>query len=75
MIVMAVAECGARADPGSPPPGPQPGAAPEPPKKAVVTTAGPIKVKESISDRTIQQFLAKFLPKYPGVRAGECHRR
>jgi small conductance mechanosensitive channel len=53
--------------PGLPQPGPQPGAITAPPKKAAVTTAGPIKVKESISDRTIQQFLAKFLPKYPGV--------
>ena len=33
----------------------------------MVPTEGPIKVKESISDRAIQQFLAKFLPKYPGV--------
>ena len=53
--------------PGLPQPGPQPPAVMEPSKKAVVTTAGPIKVKESISDRTIQQFLVKFLPKYPGV--------
>jgi small conductance mechanosensitive channel len=53
--------------PGLPLPGPQPAAVTEQAKKAVVTTAGPIKVKESLSDRTIQQFLAKFLPKYPGV--------
>jgi small conductance mechanosensitive channel len=54
--------------PGLPLPGPQPGGPAAPPKKAVVTTAGPIKVKESISDYTVQQFLTKFLPKYPGVR-------
>ena len=53
--------------PGLPLPGPQAGAAQEPPKKSVVSTGGPIKVKENISDRAIQQFLAKFLPKYPGV--------
>jgi small conductance mechanosensitive channel len=53
--------------PGLPVPGPQAGAAQEPPKKSVVSTEGPIKVKENISDRAIQQFLAKFLPKYPGV--------
>jgi small conductance mechanosensitive channel len=53
--------------PGLPIPGPQAGAAQQPPKKSVVSTEGPIKVKENISDRAIQQFLAKFLPKYPGV--------
>jgi small conductance mechanosensitive channel len=53
--------------PGLPVPGPQAGAAQEPPKKSVVSTEGQIKVKENISDRAIQQFLAKFLPKYPGV--------
>jgi small conductance mechanosensitive channel len=53
--------------PGLPIPGPQAGAVQETPKKSVVSTEGPIKVKENVSDRAIQQFLAKFLPKYPGV--------
>jgi small conductance mechanosensitive channel len=53
--------------PGLPASGPPVGASAEPPKKTVVTSEGPIRVKENMSDRTIQQFLAKFLPKYPGV--------
>jgi small conductance mechanosensitive channel len=53
--------------PGLPILGPQAGAVQETPKKSVVSTEGPIKVKENVSDRAIQQFLAKFLPKYPGV--------
>jgi small-conductance mechanosensitive channel len=50
-----------------PQPATQPNMAKPAPKKAVAATAGPITVKESVSDRTIQQFLEKFLPKYPGV--------
>ena len=50
--------------PTSPPPA---GASTEAPRKSVMTAEGPIKVKENMSDRTIQQFLTKFLPKYPGV--------
>lgn len=53
--------------PGLPTSNPVAGASTEAPKKSVVTAEGPIKVKENMSDRTIQQFLAKFLPKYPGV--------
>ena len=67
LIVMVVGNAVHAQIPGLPLPGPQPAAVTEPAKKAVVTSAGPIKVKESLSDRTIQQFLAKFLPKYPGV--------
>jgi small conductance mechanosensitive channel len=67
VIVMVVGNAVHAQIPGLPQPGPQPAAVTEPAKKAVVTSAGPIKVKESISDRTIQHFLAKFLPKYPGV--------
>ncbi len=53
--------------PGLPTPGPQAAGAKELPRKPVAAADGPIKVKENISDRSIQQFLAKFLPKYPGV--------
>jgi small-conductance mechanosensitive channel len=40
----------------------------EPSRKGVAAATGPITVKESVSDQTITRFLAKFLPKYPGVR-------
>ena len=36
--------------------------------KAAETPPGPIKVKLQVPDRTLEHFLAKFLPKYPGVR-------
>jgi small conductance mechanosensitive channel len=73
LIVMAVcAVAGGNAAiaqiPGFPLPIPQAGDGKEHPKKAVASAAGPITVKESISDHTIQKFLTKFLPKYPGVR-------
>jgi small-conductance mechanosensitive channel len=37
--------------------------------KAAAAAVGPIAVHQQVSDQTIQRFLAKFLPKYPGVRA------
>ena len=62
--------------PGLPAPGPQAGTPTVPPKKAVVATEGPIKVKESVSDHALQQFLAKFLPKVSGrARGRSCCRR
>ena len=69
-LIMLLAGTTAQAQiPGLPLPGPQPTpAAAVPAKKSVVASEGPIKVKETIPDRAIQQFLAKFLPKYPGVR-------
>jgi small-conductance mechanosensitive channel len=45
-----------------------PGTALEKPKGAVVASSGPITVHRGISDQEIQRFLAKFLPKYPGIR-------
>jgi small-conductance mechanosensitive channel len=38
------------------------------PGGAVATASGPITIKERIPDRSLQQFLNRFLPKYPGVR-------
>ena len=67
LIVLVAVNVGHAQVPGLPLPGPQPAAVTQPPKKAAAATAGQIRVKESVSDRTIQQFLAKFLPKYPGV--------
>ncbi len=45
-------------------------AEPEQNKRAgeVAAATGPITVKEPVPDRAIHAFLAKFLPKYPGVR-------
>ncbi len=40
----------------------------EKPKSAVAATEGPITVHQQVSDKTLQHFLARFLPKYPGVR-------
>ena len=37
-------------------------------KAAVALSEGPITVHRQISDHEIQRFLAKFLPKYPGIR-------
>jgi small-conductance mechanosensitive channel len=37
-------------------------------KSAVAAPAGPITVKEQVSDQAIRDFLEKFLPRYPGVR-------
>jgi small conductance mechanosensitive channel len=48
--------------------GKAPGAAAEKTKAAVATSEGPITVHRQISDREIERFLAKFLPKYPGIR-------
>jgi small-conductance mechanosensitive channel len=39
------------------------------PGAAVASASGPITVKEGIPDQALQQFLARFLPKYPGVRS------
>ncbi|HZW32417.1 MAG TPA: mechanosensitive ion channel domain-containing protein, partial [Isosphaeraceae bacterium] len=47
---------------------PGPEAAPEKTKAAVAASSGPITVHRQVSDQEIQQFLARFLPKYPGVR-------
>ena len=44
------------------------GGAKEKPKGAVAVSSGPIDVKERVSDHTLERFLARFLPKYPGVR-------
>jgi small-conductance mechanosensitive channel len=38
------------------------------PGAAVAAPSGPITVRERIPDQTLQQFLARFLPRYPGVR-------
>ncbi len=36
-------------------------------KPAVAASTGPIAVHREVSDKEIQRFLSKFLPKYPGV--------
>src|SRR5271165_2048173 len=46
-----------------------PGAAQEKVNAAVATTTGPITVHRQVSDQQIQRFLAKFLPRYPGIRS------
>ena len=51
------------------------GAGEEKAKKAVAAASGPITVKERVADSTLEGFLAKFLPKYPGVRTMTCCRR
>ena len=38
------------------------------PKSTVAAASGPISVHEKVSDATLERFLAKFLPKYPGIR-------
>jgi hypothetical protein len=68
LINLALATLSQAQIPGLPAPTPKPAPAPEAPKKAVASAAGPIMVKEQVSDRTIERFLVKFLPKYPGVR-------
>ncbi len=47
--------------------GKAPGAVPEKTKAEVATSEGPITVHSHVSDREIERFLAKFLPKYPGI--------
>ena len=37
------------------------------PRATVATSSGPITVNQRVSDNVLRQFLAKFLPKYPGV--------
>jgi small conductance mechanosensitive channel len=37
------------------------------PRAAVAASSGPITVNQRVSDNVLRQFLAKFLPKYPGV--------
>jgi small-conductance mechanosensitive channel len=44
------------------------GAGEEKSRKTVAAATGPITIKERVTDSTIEAFLAKFLPKYPGVR-------
>ena len=34
----------------------------------MAATTGPITVHQQVPDRTLERFLGKFLPKYPGVR-------
>ena len=34
----------------------------------MAASSGPINLKDRVADDTLQRFLAKFLPKYPGVR-------
>ena len=68
LIVVVFATASQAQFPGLPLPGPKSGVAQEAPKKAVASAAGPITVKEQVSDQTIERFLVKFLPKYPGVR-------
>jgi small conductance mechanosensitive channel len=36
--------------------------------KAAATPPGPITLKQQVPDHSLERFLAKFLPKYPGVR-------
>jgi small-conductance mechanosensitive channel len=36
--------------------------------KAAAASTGPITLKQQVPDQSLQRFLAKFLPKYPGVR-------
>jgi small-conductance mechanosensitive channel len=71
MLVVCLEGGGARAQlPGLP--GPAPAAKidrePAKPSGAVAAPSGPITLQERVPDRTLQQFLARFLPKYPGVR-------
>ena len=37
-------------------------------KPNVAATTGPITVKQQVSDKTLERFLDRFLPKYPGIR-------
>jgi small conductance mechanosensitive channel len=48
--------------------GTPPAHAGEKPKSAVAAPTGPISVHQQVSDKTLERFLAKFLPKYPGIR-------
>src|SRR5262249_18294844 len=61
-----------KASPGTAPDQPKvaekPKAAPEK-SKAAAAAAGAIAVHQQVSDPSIQRFLARFLPKYPGVRS------
>ena len=59
VIVLTVGMLQQAQIPGIPASGPPASASTAAPKKSVVTAEGPIKVKENISDRTIQQFLAE----------------
>jgi small conductance mechanosensitive channel len=43
-------------------------AATEKAKAAVANSEGPITVHRQVTDPVIEQFLSKFLPKYPGIR-------
>ncbi len=60
--------------PGLPAPAPQPNTAGKvahgslEEKGAVAASSGPINLKDRVADDTLQRFLARFLPKYPGVR-------
>ncbi len=68
LIALSGAKPGLAQIPGFPLPAPQGNNGQQTPKKAVASAEGPITVKERVSDHTIQKFLTKFLPKYPGVR-------
>jgi small conductance mechanosensitive channel len=78
-VVIAVTQCGyalSAQAPGLPANPLQPvttattAAGPRQDKRAgeVAASSGPITLKERVPDRAIRAFLAKFLPKYPGVR-------
>ena len=43
--------------------------------KAAVTPAGPITVKQQVPDHSLERFLRKFLPKYPGRQRDRGRRR
>ncbi len=68
LIILASATASQAQIPGLPGPAPKPASVAEAPKRAVASATGEIMVKEQVSDRTIERFLVKFLPKYPGVR-------
>jgi small conductance mechanosensitive channel len=48
--------------------GTQPARTSEKAKSAVAAATGPITVHQQVSDKTLDRFLTKFLPKYPGIR-------
>ncbi len=48
--------------------GSRPAVGPEKAKAAVAAASGPISVHQQVSDKTLDRFLTKFLPKYPGIR-------
>jgi small conductance mechanosensitive channel len=59
---------GSSAAPGNAATSAQPPPGLEKPKSAVAAASGPITVHQEVSDQTLERFLSKFLPKYPGIR-------